>query len=224
MAHKKGVGSTKNGRDSNSKRLGVKIYGGQLALAGNIIVRQRGTKFHPGENVGIGKDHTIFAKIDGLVEFKRKRNDRNYISILPFEGDDVAVAAPKPKKAKAAKPAPEAKATAPAAKEAAPKADKAEKKELSDEEKEAAKGNLINNLGAGDAANQDDLKKISGVGPKFAEALNGIGIFNFAQIAKMTDAEYSIVDDLVPGFPGRGQRDDWAGQAKQLMSGGSEEE
>jgi len=88
MAHKKGVGSTKNGRDSNSKRLGVKIYGGQVAIPGNIIVRQRGTKFHPGENVGMGKDHTIFSKVEGLVKFTRKKSNRNYISVVPFDFDD----------------------------------------------------------------------------------------------------------------------------------------
>jgi len=88
MAHKKGVGSTKNGRDSNSKRLGVKIYGGQVAIPGNIIVRQRGTKFHPGLNVGLGKDHTIFSKVEGLVQFTKKKNNRNYISVVPFDFDD----------------------------------------------------------------------------------------------------------------------------------------
>lgn len=93
MAHKKGVGSTKNGRDSKSKRLGVKIYGGQVAIPGNIIVRQRGTKFHPGDNVGIGKDHTIFSKVEGLVKFTRKKNDRNYISVIPFEEDSVTTTA-----------------------------------------------------------------------------------------------------------------------------------
>lgn len=81
MAHKKGVGSSKNGRESHSKRLGVKIFGGQHAIAGNIIVRQRGTKHHPGDNVGIGKDHTLFALIDGKVVFKKKANDRSYVSI-----------------------------------------------------------------------------------------------------------------------------------------------
>jgi large subunit ribosomal protein L27 len=83
MAHKKGVGSSKNGRESHSKRLGVKIYGGQFAAAGNIIVRQRGTKHHPGNNVGIGKDHTLFALIDGKVVFKKKANDRSFVSIEP---------------------------------------------------------------------------------------------------------------------------------------------
>ncbi|MSQ78475.1 MAG: 50S ribosomal protein L27 [Flavobacteriaceae bacterium] len=83
MAHKKGVGSSRNGRESHSKRLGVKIYGGQMASAGNIIVRQRGTKHHPGQHVGIGKDHTLFALIDGTVNFKKKADDRSFVSILP---------------------------------------------------------------------------------------------------------------------------------------------
>ncbi|MCX6282340.1 MAG: 50S ribosomal protein L27 [Bacteroidetes bacterium] len=84
MAHKKGAGSSSNGRESHSKRLGVKIYGGQFASAGAIIVRQRGTVHSPGLNVGIGKDHTLFALTDGLVEFKRKRQDRSYVSIVPM--------------------------------------------------------------------------------------------------------------------------------------------
>lgn len=83
MAHKKGVGSSKNGRESHSKRLGVKIFGGQDAIAGNIIVRQRGTTHHPGENVGMGKDHTLHALVDGKVVFRKKQNDRSYVSIEP---------------------------------------------------------------------------------------------------------------------------------------------
>jgi len=83
MAHKKGVGSSRNGRDSESKRLGVKKYGGQFVRAGNIIVRQRGTQFHPGNNVGTGRDYTIFALIDGVVKFERKDKDRQKISVYP---------------------------------------------------------------------------------------------------------------------------------------------
>lgn len=83
MAHKKGVGSSKNGRESHSKRLGVKIFGGQEAIAGNILVRQRGTQHHPGENVGIGKDHTLFALIDGTVLFAKKRDNKSYVSVIP---------------------------------------------------------------------------------------------------------------------------------------------
>ena len=85
MAHKKGAGSSKNGRESHSKRLGIKIYGGQSAIAGNIIVRQRGTKHHPAKNVGIGKDHTLFALVDGIVEFRKKKDNKSYVSIIPFE-------------------------------------------------------------------------------------------------------------------------------------------
>lgn len=83
MAHKKGAGSSNNGRESHSKRLGVKIYGGQFATAGNIIVRQRGTVHSPGINVGMGKDHTLFAMADGKVEFKKRRNNKSYVSVFP---------------------------------------------------------------------------------------------------------------------------------------------
>ena len=85
MAHKKGAGSSKNGRESHSKRLGIKIYGGQSAIAGNIIVRQRGTKHHPAKNVGIGKDHTLFALTDGLVEFRKKKDNRSFVSVVAIE-------------------------------------------------------------------------------------------------------------------------------------------
>jgi large subunit ribosomal protein L27 len=85
MAHKKGEGSVKNGRDSQSKRLGVKIFGGQPAIAGNIIVRQRGTEYHAGKNVGVGRDFTLFALSDGVVQFRKRRNDKTFVSILPIE-------------------------------------------------------------------------------------------------------------------------------------------
>jgi large subunit ribosomal protein L27 len=85
MAHKKGAGSSRNGRESHSKRLGVKVYGGQTAIAGNILVRQRGTTHHPGNNVGIGKDHTLHALVDGVVVFKKGKKDRSYVHIEPLE-------------------------------------------------------------------------------------------------------------------------------------------
>lgn len=91
MAHKKGVGSSKNGRESHSKRLGVKIFGGQTAVAGNILVRQRGTAHHPGLNVGIGRDHTLFALVDGTVVFKKRRDNKSFVSvepIVPAEGSN----------------------------------------------------------------------------------------------------------------------------------------
>ena len=89
MAHKKGVGSSKNGRESHSKRLGVKILGGETCKAGNIIVRQRGTEFHPGNNMGMGKDHTLFALVDGTVSFKVTKEDRRYVSIIPAEATEA---------------------------------------------------------------------------------------------------------------------------------------
>ncbi len=85
MAHKKGAGSSRNGRDSESKRLGVKLYGGQVVKAGNILVRQRGTVHNPGNNVGIGRDHTLYAKIAGIVQFRKKRDNKSYVSIEPVE-------------------------------------------------------------------------------------------------------------------------------------------
>jgi large subunit ribosomal protein L27 len=90
MAHKKGAGSSRNGRESHSKRLGIKIFGGQPAIAGNIIVRQRGTKHNPGLNVGIGKDHTLFALKAGHVVFKKKADNRSYVSVIPFDLAAVA--------------------------------------------------------------------------------------------------------------------------------------
>ena len=85
MAHKKGAGSSNNGRESESKRLGVKIYGGQFAKAGNILIRQRGTKHYPGENVGMGKDHTLFALTDGTVNFRKKKDNKSFVNIVPLE-------------------------------------------------------------------------------------------------------------------------------------------
>ncbi len=85
MAHKKGAGSSRNGRESESKRLGVKIYGGQVIKAGNIIIRQRGTRHFPDVNVGMGRDHTLFALADGIVQFRRKRNNKSYVSVIPAE-------------------------------------------------------------------------------------------------------------------------------------------
>ena len=89
MAHKKGVGSSKNGRESQSKRLGVKIFGGEVCKAGNIIVRQRGTEFHPGNNIGMGRDHTLFALVDGTVQFKVTKEDRRYVSVIPAESAEA---------------------------------------------------------------------------------------------------------------------------------------
>jgi large subunit ribosomal protein L27 len=143
MAHKKGAGSSRNGRESHSKRLGIKIFGGQPAIAGNIIVRQRGTKHNPGLNVGIGKDHTLFALKAGHVVFKKKADNRSYVSVIPFEVAPVAEdAAPAPvvkaeaKKVEAPVAIAEVAEEAPKAKKAA--APKAKKEAAPDAEEAAA--------------------------------------------------------------------------------------
>jgi len=152
MAHKKGAGSSKNGRESESKRLGVKIFGGQAALAGNIIVRQRGTKHHVGNNVGIGKDHTLYALVDGVVEFRKKRNNRSFVSVVPFETEVIKKAAPKKAAAKAA-PKAEAKVEAPAAK-AEPKAEA---------KKEAPKAEAQGDLSSKTVAELKEMAKAKGI-------------------------------------------------------------
>jgi large subunit ribosomal protein L27 len=153
MAHKKGVGSSKNGRESESKRLGVKIYGGQFAKAGNILVRQRGTQHYPGENVGMGKDHTLFALIDGTVMFRKRRKNRSFVSVESLVDMDVAVAE-----------APEMVA------EEMPEVEVTETQAVAAEvEKEVVKA--------------DDLKKIEGIGPKIAEIFNQAGISSYAELA-----------------------------------------
>lgn len=157
MAHKKGVGSTDNGRDSISKRLGVKLFGGEKAIAGNIIVRQRGTRYHPGLNVGMGRDHTLFALVEGNVQFQKRRLNRTFVNIIPT--GEVITKKRKSKKVAAAPveaKAPEAKAAAPAP--------------------EVVKAPVA------DAGAKEDLKKVEGIGPKIAELLNNAGINTFAQL------------------------------------------
>ncbi len=247
MAHKKGVGSTDNGRDSNSKRLGVKLFGGEAAIVGNIIVRQRGTKYHPGENVGLGKDFTIYALADGTVKFHRGRKNRVYVSIDPFEDPYAGLKAPAKKAAAKPKAEPvaddsaaQAEAEAQAAAEAAAKAKadaeakaKAEaaakakaEAEASKEEAapaptpapEEAKKELFGKIGTADASNKDDLQKIKGIGPKLEGILNEMGVYTFEQVSKMGDREYDLVDSMLSAFQGRGKRDEWSKQAKEFLS------
>lgn len=168
MAHKKGVGSTDNGRDSNSKRLGVKLFGGQLAKAGNILVRQRGTRFHAGENVYMGKDFTLHARIDGTVLFHRKKNNRTFISILPFEEVAETVAPMKGAKSAAAPEPPAATEVTP------PDFDD------SDWEDDASTESQANPFGK---VKDDDLKIIEGVGPKLASILEEGGLDSWSKVA-----------------------------------------
>jgi large subunit ribosomal protein L27 len=166
MAHKKGAGSTDNGRDSESKRLGVKLFGGQYAKAGNIIIRQRGTKYHPGDNVYMGRDHTIHAQVEGHVVFKKKRLNRTFVSIMPLLSDVQ-----------------ETVASIKGAKKAAPKKEEAPV---------AAAAPVVESAPAAPApeksAAADDLKKIEGIGPKLSEVLSAAGIDTFAKMAA-TDPE-----------------------------------
>ena len=172
MAHKKASGSSDNGRDSNSKRLGVKLYGGQVAKAGNIIIRQRGTKFHVGENAYLGKDFTVHAKIDGTVVYKRGYKNRVFVSILPLdEVAETAAKVSKPKKQKTAKPV--------NVKGAAPKTE--------------AKAAPVDAAAPKSTGKPDDLKKIEGVGPKIASLLTDAGISTFALLASADVAKIKEV-------------------------------
>ena len=214
MAHKKGVGSTDNGRDSKSKRLGVKLFGGQEARAGNIIVRQRGTKFHAGENVYMGKDFTLHASIDGVISFKKRRHNRTFVSVQP-NGNGSAVAEPpaKPKKKEEPivleKPVTAAKSVpiveeAPAAEKEAPKAE---------EKPKASKSEKIT-LPSGKKVNQDDLKLIEGIGPKIEGLLNDAGISTWQELADApTDKVQAILDEAGPRYRMHDPAT-WAKQAK----------
>ena len=188
MAHKKGVGSSKNGRESESKRLGVKIYGGQFAKAGNILVRQRGTQHYAGENVGMGKDHTLFALIDGTVVFKKKRKNRSYVSVAPIVDVDVAVAeAPVKEAPKAEAPVvEEVKEEAPVAE--APKAE----------------------------AKADNLTKLDGVGPKLAEILNAAGLNTFADVAGTSVEKFKEILEAAGSRYASKDPQPWIDQAKEL--------
>jgi large subunit ribosomal protein L27 len=193
MAHKKGAGSSRNGRESHSKRLGIKLFGGQTAIAGNILVRQRGTKHNPGLNVGIGKDDTLFALVTGTVHFKKGYKGRSFVEILTdvptAAGNDLGKAKAAPKAA-----AVEVKEAKPVVAEKAPKAAKA-------------------------TAEGDDLKKIEGIGPKIADLLVADGIVTFADLAAASvEKIQAILDAAGPRYathnPGT-----WAKQADLAAKG-----
>lgn len=183
MAHKKGQGSSRNGRESESKRLGVKLFGGQTAIPGNILVRQRGTRFHAGVGVGMGKDHTLFAKEVGLVTFSTKKGNKRYISIAPIDGDEVITKVAKKKEEAKAKAAPktEGKEKAAPKKEAQVATEEVPAKKAAPKTKKVAKG--------------DDLKKLNGVGPAFEKRLNALGIFTFADLVALTDEKIAKLEE-----------------------------
>lgn len=218
MAHKKGVGSTDNGRDSKSKRLGVKLFGGQKAVAGNILVRQRGTKFHPGQNVYIGRDHTLHAAIDGVVEFTRGRNDRSFVHVLPFTevAETVApVAAPvAPASKKSAAPVAEPVAEAPAV-ETAPEVEAV----APAAEPEEAAAPAPKKAAAKKGPKPDDLKIVEGIGPKIEQLLKEGGINNWEDLA---NAAVDRLKEILEAAGSRYQIHDpssWPAQAKFAVEG-----
>jgi large subunit ribosomal protein L27 len=182
MAHKKGVGSSDNGRDSNSKRLGVKLFGGQYAKAGNILIRQRGTKFHPGDNVYLGKDFTLHAQIAGTVVFSRSKKDRTFVSIIPLEN------------AVAATPAQVAE-TLVVVEEVVDVVT-----EVAEKPAKTTKSASIT-LPSGKKVKQDDLKLVEGIGPKIEELMHAAGITTWAQLAAASNETLeAILDEAGPRF------------------------
>ncbi|WP_353480452.1 50S ribosomal protein L27 [Haliscomenobacter sp.] len=182
MAHKKGVGSSDNGRDSNSKRLGVKLFGGQYAKAGNILIRQRGTKFHPGDNVYLGKDFTLHAQIAGTVVFSRSKKDRTFVSIIPLEN---AVAATP---AQVAETLVVVEEVVDVVTEVAEKPAKTTK-------------SVSITLPSGKKVKQDDLKLVEGIGPKIEELMHAAGITTWAQLAAASNETLeAILDEAGPRF------------------------
>jgi large subunit ribosomal protein L27 len=191
MAHKKGVGSSDNGRDSHSNRLGVKLFGGQLAKAGNIIVRQRGTKFHAGNLVGMGKDHTLFALTDGTIVFKKGRKDRTFVSVLPF--DAVVEERVVPAKAKPVAPkaeAPSTKVQEVTSDSDAPAAVTADKEDATSPEAATTKK----------GGKDDDLKIIEGIGPKLESILKEAGISN---LKVMSESDPEKLAEILEGAGNR---------------------
>lgn len=223
MAHKKGVGSTDNGRDSQSKRLGVKLFGGQKAVAGNILVRQRGTKFHPGENVYMGRDHTLHAAIDGIVTFKRARNDRNYVSIVPEVAETVAKPAKKAA-APAAKPAKEKTTAAPVAETPVAEAPAVEEENtaataVAAEKPADSSDEKAKKAPAKKGPKANDLKIIEGIGPKIEKLIKEAGIETWEDLAA---ASVDRLKEILEAAGSRYQIHDpstWPAQSKFAAEG-----
>ncbi len=218
MAHKKGVGSTDNGRDSISKRLGVKLFGGEKATAGNIIIRQRGTRYRIGENTYLGKDHTIHAKVDGNVAYRKKRDNRVYVSVIPDGEVAETIAAPQYKKA-AKKATPQAKA-APAKAAVAvaePMAAAAAETPAPVEPKAEVKGDKVV-LPSGKKLLQDDLKMVEGIGPKIEGLLHDAGIKTWQALADApVEDVQKVLDDAGPRYKVH-QPKTWAKQAQMAAN------
>ena len=223
MAHHKGGGSTRNGRDTAGKRLGVKKFGGEHVIPGNIIIRQRGTEWHPGTGVGMGVDHTIYSVLEGKVEFRTRERGRIFVSVLG-EGANghhagatlrgragakkALTGAAKAHESGAAKSAGwGAKASGAAAKGTGSSASAA-----------SGKGRAFSLLSSPDGGKADELGLIGGVADKTEETLHKHGIFHFWQVAAMSDADIANVEKELK-FPGRIKREEWQEQASELMAG-----
>ena len=222
MAHKKAASSSDNGRDSIGRRLGVKLFGGQKAIAGNIIIRQRGTKFHPGENVGMGRDHTIYALIDGTVVFKKKRMGRTFVNILPFDQVEERLDT-KPKAKKKATPKvieekPVAEVTTPVVEATppvveTPAADEPLFKMPEDTTPTPVAADLPKGI------KQDNLTVVEGIGPKIAEHLTNGGIDTWQKLA---DAPVERLKEILTAAGPRYQMHNpstWPQQAKLCVEG-----
>jgi large subunit ribosomal protein L27 len=212
MAHKKGAGSSDNGRDSASKRLGVKMFGGQHAIAGNILVRQRGTRFHVGKNTYLSKDFTIHANIDGKVAFKKGKHDRTFVSIIPYTAEELAQieARWEAQLAKMLGETPETEerldtpnnvitAVAPEAPAAAPK---------------AAAPKVAKASGEG-----DNLKIVEGIGPKIEELIKAAGITTWAQLGETPTEQIQAILDAAGARYSIHNPGTWAQQAKMAAEG-----
>ena len=221
MAHHKGGGSTRNGRDTAGKRLGVKKFGGESVISGNIIVRQRGTEWHPGKGVGMGVDHTIYSVIEGRVEFRRRDKNKVFVSVFA-NGTEGAISGMTQRGKvghKAATPAAGKPGNGGAhASEHKAAGASAAKPAASAPGAAAGKGRAFGLLSAPEGGMKDELGLISGVADKTEHVLNEHGIFHFWQIAAMTDAEAEKVEHDIK-FHGRITREEWREQARELMAG-----
>lgn len=222
MAHKKGVGSSDNGRDSKSKRLGVKLFGGQFAKAGNILIRQRGTKFHAGDNVYMGRDFTLHAAVDGTVAFKKQRMGRTFVSILPLEEveerlDTQSAAPTAPVKEKVKKTEEVVATVVETVEEAVEKAEESVKEETST----SKSGKIV--LPSGKKITQDDLKIVEGIGPKIEGLLKDAGIHTWSDLANAPQEKVQAILDEAGSRYRMHDPATWAKQAEMAANAQWEE-
>lgn len=224
MAHKKGVGSTDNGRDSHSKRLGVKLFGGSYAIPGNIIVRQRGTKFHPGLNVGMGKDHTLYAKEEGYVTFTKKRKNRTFVSIEPAHvvSDDVVTGTVASRNLKGD----EVDSGEALSEDQVVEVDE-DGQPVEDQKEDTASANdeaaSEKETSSDDTESTDDLSKVEGIGPKTSEKLTEAGISSFRDLASASQVQINEILENAGSHYTHLDPSTWPKQANMLAEGNVED-